>query len=117
MHATVISIGDELLSGDCVDTNAAWLCRMLLEHGVQVDAVHQVGDDEDHIAEVLCEAAESTQCVIASGGLGPTPDDLTRAGLANAFDGGVLESDSNARDWIRHRLNVLGVEAKNVSDM
>lgn len=109
MHATVLSIGDELLSGDCVDTNAAWLCSRLSVVGITVDAVHQLPDDRRAVAAALREGAGRGALVVSTGGLGPTPDDLTREAMADAFDDGMLAVDESAGEWIRQRLESMGL--------
>lgn len=80
--AEIISIGSELTSGQCLDTNAQWLSRRLAEIGVVVGWHTTVADDLDANVEAFRIAAGRARLVLATGGLGPTQDDLTREALA-----------------------------------
>ncbi len=84
MKAVILSIGDEVLSGEVADTNAAWLAERLLGLGVEVIAHTVVGDVEEHIVQSLRYHARRVNLIVASGGLGPTHDDLTRHCAAKA---------------------------------
>lgn len=81
----IVTIGDELLLGTTVDTNAVFLARALGEIGVPIARRATVADDEDEIADAVRQALERTGGVITTGGLGPTADDLTRPVLARLF--------------------------------
>jgi nicotinamide-nucleotide amidase len=96
--AEVLTIGDELLSGETVDTNASWLDARLEAWGWAVHRHVTVPDDVDAIAGALREAAARARLVIASGGLGPTDDDLTLEALARALDVPLVE---HAETWAR----------------
>jgi len=106
MKAELIAIGNEVTSGDIADTNSAWLARKLREVGVEVDRIGVVGDRLELIQEVLREASSRAPVVIATGGLGPTFDDLTRKAAA-AFAGVELERNRDAvrhlESWFRNR--------------
>lgn len=80
--AEVISIGDEMTSGSRVDTNAAWLSRRLSDLGIHVAFHTTVGDTLSHNIEVFRAAVARADVIVATGGLGPTQDDLTRESLA-----------------------------------
>jgi len=84
MEAELVAVGDELLIGDVVNGNAAWLGRLLTDAGVQVTRAHAVPDDAAVVADAVSDAAGRTDAVLVTGGLGPTSDDLTREGLALA---------------------------------
>jgi len=84
MHAEIIAIGDEITSGQLLDTNSQWLSQRLEEMGVRVLYHTAVGDELDACAEVFRRAIARADVVIATGGLGPTADDLTREALAEA---------------------------------
>ncbi len=84
MHAEIISIGDELTSGQRLDTNSQWLSMRLGELGVQVMYHTTVADNLEANVQVFRQAAERADLVIATGGLGPTADDLTREAIAAA---------------------------------
>lgn len=85
MKAIILSVGDELVSGQAADTNSAHLARRLGELGVTVAEHRTVGDDRLAIAAALTAAATAAQVVLVTGGLGPTADDLTRQALADAM--------------------------------
>src|SRR3954467_12957526 len=80
--AEVISIGDELTSGERLDTNGQWLAQRLAECGIQTRFHTTVADDLALNVRVFREAGERADVVISTGGLGPTADDLTREALA-----------------------------------
>ena len=80
--AEVVSIGDEMTSGGRLDTNAQWLSQRLGDLGVEVTFHSTVGDDLSHNIDVFRTAARRVDVVVATGGLGPTRDDLTREALA-----------------------------------
>jgi len=81
----LITIGDELLLGFTIDTNAAHISRVLAEAGVEVVRRTTIGDEADRIASAVREALERTGAVITTGGLGPTSDDLTKPSIAKIF--------------------------------
>ena len=82
MKACVVSIGNELLTGQTVDTNAAWLCERLFAMGIETVGCWMVGDCQQRIIEALDEACRQGDWVLVTGGLGPTDDDLTRPAAA-----------------------------------
>ena len=82
MYAEVIAIGDELASGQRLDTNSRWLSQRLNELGIPVRFHATVADDVDAMTDVFRTAAARSDVIVASGGLGPTADDLTRDALA-----------------------------------
>ncbi len=84
MDAEIIAVGSELLLGATVDTNSAYIARQLAEHGVNVFRKTIVGDNTNRIAATVSEALDRADLVICTGGLGPTVDDVTRAGVAQA---------------------------------
>src|ERR1700722_12462601 len=84
MHCEIISIGSELTSGQNLDTNSQWLSRRLAEIGIAVGWHTTVADDLAINVEAFRIAARRAGRVIATGGLGPTQDDLTRQALAQA---------------------------------
>src|SRR5689334_23085531 len=83
--AAVITIGNELLSGDIVDTNAVWLAKRLERDGIHVQLMETLPDDVDQIATSVARTAAEHDVVLVTGGLGGTPDDLTREAIAAAF--------------------------------
>ncbi len=89
----MISVGDELLAGRMTDTNASWLSSTLRGAGFPVVRRETVGDDAEQIAVALRAAAAEADVVVLTGGLGPTPDDLTRHGVARAMEVDCVRSD------------------------
>lgn len=99
MDVGVVTVGDELLTGDTVNTNAAWLCGELRKRGARARRVVVVPDEVEEIAEVVTDAAGRYDAVIVTGGLGPTHDDVTMAAIARAFER-PLEENDEARRWL-----------------
>ena len=85
-RAAIVSVGNELLFGETINTNAAWLGRALAARGIVVSRGYTVGDNRISIQEVVQTATHSTDLVLISGGLGPTQDDITRNAVADLFD-------------------------------
>jgi nicotinamide-nucleotide amidase len=85
MKAEIISIGDELLYGEITDTNSAFIAEKLTGEGIEVVFSTSVGDDVNKIAEVFGSAGSRADVIIATGGLGPTSDDLTKKAIVKAF--------------------------------
>src|SRR6056297_2132048 len=85
MKAQVISVGNELLIGDTVNTNASWLGDYLTRAGVEVTYVHTITHDLEQIKTSLLYALEHTDLVITTGGLGPTHDDMTKKAVADLY--------------------------------
>jgi len=86
MFAEIITVGDELLIGQVVDTNSAWIGRELNKCGIEVVRIVSVGDAEIEIIETLDEAIKKVDIVFITGGLGPTKDDITKSTLCKYFD-------------------------------
>lgn len=103
----ILTIGDELLLGYTVDTNAAHLARVLAEAGVVVVRRATVGDDADEIARAVREALDRTGAVITTGGLGPTADDRTRPAIAALF-GRALRRDDAIVAALEARFRAMG---------
>jgi nicotinamide-nucleotide amidase len=94
----LITIGDELLLGFTIDTNAAHISRVLAGKGVEIVRRTTVGDDAKKIAQAVREALERTGAVITTGGLGPTSDDLTKPSIATIFGRRMVLDESIASD-------------------
>ncbi len=105
--AFLLSVGGELLMGETIDTNAAYLGGELRMLGVRLAEVRQLPDDRDVIAKAFVHAAIQADVVLATGGLGPTHDDLTREGLAYAV-GEELSLDQDLERQLRERFAVMG---------
>lgn len=107
--ASVISVGNELLAGQIVDTNAGYLSRQLLSMGIPTVSCYTVGDEIDSIAKAMAQAAQQTDIVLVTGGLGPTDDDLTRGALAE-FMGVRLEFREELLAQISEFFTKRGIE-------
>lgn len=102
MKAEIITIGDELLIGQVVDTNSAWMAQRLNEAGIELYQITSVHDDREHILKALDEAFSRADIVLTTGGLGPTKDDITKHVMCEYF-GTTLVEDSRVREHI-HEL-------------
>ena len=91
MKAEIITIGDELLIGQVVDTNSAWMAQRLNEAGISLHQVTSVHDDRQHILRALDEAFSRVDIVLTTGGLGPTKDDITKHVLCEYFHTTLIE--------------------------
>lgn len=85
MIAQLISIGDEVLIGQIVNTNTVWLANLLNEHGIFVNQMTTIADAGEAIRKAVGDATESADIVLITGGLGPTKDDITKKVLADFF--------------------------------
>jgi len=90
MLAEIITIGDEILIGQIVDTNSAWMAGRLNEIGIRVKQISSVSDDRQHILTALKEAAVRADLILITGGLGPTKDDITKKTLCEYFGVGLV---------------------------
>lgn len=100
MDVGIVTVGDELLSGDTLNTNATWLCAQLYERGVTVPRVTVVPDDVEEITNVLRDRRPHVDAIIVTGGLGPTHDDKTLDGIARALERPLIENEE-AKRWLR----------------
>lgn len=88
MRVEVITIGDEILIGQIVDTNSAWMAQKLNDIGAKVERITTISDGLDDIISALHDAQDRADVVLITGGLGPTKDDVTKKALAKYFDCG-----------------------------
>jgi nicotinamide-nucleotide amidase len=86
MKAEIITIGDEILIGQIIDTNSAWIAEQFNLNGIEIYQITSVHDNHEHILEVLKKAEEKVDLVIMTGGLGPTKDDITKNTLCEYFN-------------------------------
>jgi nicotinamide-nucleotide amidase len=86
MKAEIITIGDEILIGQIIDTNSAWIAEQFNLAGIEIYRITSVHDDAGQIAEAMASAAEKVELVILTGGLGPTKDDITKQALCHFFN-------------------------------
>ncbi|MGC8627456.1 MAG: competence/damage-inducible protein A [Acidimicrobiales bacterium] len=108
----VLAIGTELLLGQVVDTNSAWIGERLAAAGIACYVQTKVGDNEARIVKALEAALSRSQAVICCGGLGPTPDDITREAIARLMHV-PLERDHELEDALRERFAGREVPASN----
>lgn len=107
MRAEVVAIGTELLLGQIIDTNSAWIGEQLASAGIDCHRQVKVGDNLDRIVAAISEALDGNDAVICCGGLGPTQDDLTRRAIA-AVAGVDLESDEGRAEIIASMFAARG---------
>ncbi|MDT0555105.1 competence/damage-inducible protein A [Patiriisocius hiemis] len=92
MLAEIITIGDEILIGQIVDTNSAFMSAELNKVGIQVYQITSIQDDRDHILDALSTAASRVDLVLVTGGLGPTKDDITKQTFCEYFNDTLVEN-------------------------
>jgi nicotinamide-nucleotide amidase len=108
LHASIITIGDELLIGQVIDTNSAWMAQELNKSGVQVKHRLAVGDSWDDIWYALDEERKHADIILITGGLGPTADDITKPLLCKYFGGKMVVDEGalqNVKDIFTRVLN------------
>lgn len=108
MKATIITIGDEILIGQIVDTNSVSISKHLNRAGIVVHERLSIGDDRQQITRSVERALETSNVVILTGGLGPTKDDITKKTLSDLF-GGELRYDERVGEHVRTMLEKRGV--------
>ena len=100
MKVSIVTIGDEILIGQIVDTNSAWIAQRLNEIGLKVQKIYSISDDEVEIIRTVKRAGQLTDIVLITGGLGPTNDDITKKTLAKIFDD-ILVSNEEVLQHIK----------------
>ncbi|NQW42519.1 MAG: competence/damage-inducible protein A [Bacteroidetes bacterium] len=85
MRAEIITVGDELLIGQVVDSNSAWLGQMLNKYGIKIHRINSISDNAEEIKTQLTECLQRSEIIIMTGGLGPTKDDITKKTLVEYF--------------------------------
>src|SRR5262245_46151968 len=109
LTAELLSIGSELTVGETRDTNAGELARSLTTLGLAVRRIQALPDDLAAVREAFATALERADLVVSTGGLGPTPDDLTREAIAEFVDE-VPEVDADLEAWLRELWARRGME-------
>ncbi|MBO5875885.1 MAG: competence/damage-inducible protein A [Alistipes sp.] len=109
MKAEIITIGDEILIGQIVDTNAAYIAQRLNAVGFVVNERSSVGDRAEQIVRSIEQSLERSDVVITTGGLGPTKDDITKTTLARMFGGG-MRCDKRVEEHVRTMLAARNIE-------
>lgn len=108
MQATIVTIGDEILIGQIVDTNSVSISRHLNRAGIVVRRRLSIGDEREQITRTVREAMAECEVTIITGGLGPTKDDITKKTLSDLF-GGELRYDEQVGEHVRTMLEKRGV--------
>ena len=104
MNTEIITIGDEILIGQIVDTNSAWMAQKLNEEGIHVRQINSISDDPRHIEDTLNETGSRVPLVLITGGLGPTRDDRTKTAICRFFNTRLVEDSS----VLQNVMNLLG---------
>jgi len=98
MKAEIITIGDEILIGQIIDSNSAWLAEQLNLNGIEVSQILSISDNEKHILDTLSNIKNDTNFVFITGGLGPTKDDITKATLCKFFNSKLIFNEDVFKD-------------------
>ena len=106
---TIINIGDELLLGQVVNTNSAFIGQKLALKGIKVSECVTVGDNREEIANALRHGFEKDNFVITTGGLGPTKDDITKEVICEHFNKRLVR-DAETLEWVSELLASRGME-------
>ncbi len=114
MKAELITIGDEILIGQIVDTNSVWLGQKLNEIGVDIVQITSIQDDRKHIVSALDEAFKRADIILMTGGLGPTKDDITKYTLADYFQSDFVVNDEVLKN-ITHIFQSRGIPVMEVN--
>jgi len=93
MKAEIITIGDELLIGQVIDSNSAWIASRLTDNGIKVVRITSIGDTREEIFDALQDAEKRARIIIMTGGLGPTADDITKPALCEYFNTKLVFSE------------------------
>lgn len=101
MRARIVTIGDEILIGQIIDTNSAWMGQQLNLQGIEVEAIVSVSDTHEAITRAIDDAFAAVDVVLVTGGLGPTKDDITKQAIADYFGVGMIFSDETYERILR----------------
>lgn len=116
MLAEIITIGDEILIGQIIDTNSAWMAQQLNAVGIRIKQISSVSDNREHILSALKEASGRADVILITGGLGPTKDDITKTTLADYFGVGMKRDQETlgnvARIFARYNRPLLDVNIR-----
>ena len=108
MRADIITIGDEILIGQIVDTNSAWIAARLGEIGVSIRRKYSIGDRREEIIDAVEESLAKSELVIITGGLGPTKDDITKRVLAEIFHSPMV-CDQETYERVERMMTARGI--------
>ena len=108
INAEIVTIGDEILIGQIIDTNSAWIAQQLNLIGINVSQISSISDNKQHIINSLDLASLRAELIIVTGGLGPTKDDITKQTIAEYFHGKLIRNEQ----VLKHVTQLL--ESRNV---
>ncbi|MEI2263732.1 nicotinamide mononucleotide deamidase-related protein YfaY [Erwinia sp. CGal63] len=112
IRVEMLSTGDEVLHGQIVDTNAAWLAELLFEQGLPMTSRQTVGDSMEELVSVLTERSKVADVLIVNGGLGPTSDDLSAAAAAKAAGVGLVMQEA----WLEKMTAFFASRGRKMAD-
>jgi nicotinamide-nucleotide amidase len=113
MDTEIITIGDEILIGQIIDTNSAWMAQKLNEEGIHIRQINSVSDDPEHIEATLSATGKRVKLVLITGGLGPTRDDRTKTAICDFFDTRLVKSAK----VLRHIIELLGSRGVTINNL
>ena len=114
-NAEIITIGDEILIGQVIDTNSAWIAQQLNHIGINVYQITSISDNKAHIINSLNLASSRADLIIVTGGLGPTRDDITKETIAGYFNSKLVRNQ-DVLDHIHHLLEPRGVKLNELNN-
>ena len=109
MKAEIITIGDEILIGQIVDTNSAWIGEFFNANGIEIYQITSVHDEKEHIVRAISEAEKHVDLILLTGGLGPTKDDITKSTLCEYFNTSLVFHE-NTFEHIKNRFKNRGID-------
>ena len=109
MKADIITIGDEILIGQIVDTNSVWMAQRLGEIGLSVRRKYSIGDRREEIVSAVEESLKASEVVLITGGLGPTKDDITKKVLAEIFHSTLVRHEETYQR-VERMMTARGIE-------
>lgn len=109
MKADILTIGDEILIGQIIDTNSAWIAARLGEIGLSVRRKYSIGDNREEIISAVEESLTRSEVTIITGGLGPTKDDITKRVLAEIFDS-PMRLDQETYERVERMMKARGID-------
>jgi nicotinamide-nucleotide amidase len=113
MNAEILTIGDELLIGQTIDTNSAWIGKNLADIGIQISRKTCISDSESEIITAINESFSRVDLLLVTGGLGPTKDDITKKTLAKLYDCGFRQDQT----VIAHLENIFARRGRQLLDI
>jgi nicotinamide-nucleotide amidase len=122
INAEIITIGDEILIGQVIDTNSAWISQQLNHIGINVYQITSISDNKNHIINALDLASSRVNLILVTGGLGPTKDDITKQTIVEYFQSQFVRNEQvleHIRNLLRHRgvpMNEVNVLQADVPD-